>query len=114
MYQIALRNFVVTAGLLLPTILLNIPQSLAHQLDFRFHNRTRFPIAKLCVSPSNSDRWGADVLGRDILPSGYSTLIQFSGNYNTCLFDIKTVFQNGSYVEREGFNLCQLTDVTLP
>lgn len=115
MLQESLHKVFFTAGLLFPTILLNISEALAqHQLDFRFHNRTGFSVAQLYVSPSHSDYWGSDVLGRDILPSGYSTLIYFSGNYDTCIFDIKVVFLDDSKIERSGFNLCGLSDVTLP
>lgn len=114
MLQRSLHNFVVTAGLLLPTIVLNIPEAIAHPLDFTFHNRTRFPVVSLYVSPSNSPDWEEDVLGRDILPRGRSTGIAFEGNYGTCYFDIMAVFPDGSSVEKGGFNLCKLTDISLP
>lgn len=110
----SLHNFGLTASLLLTGIALNAPQSIAHPLDFVFHNHTPFPVARLYVSPANTNNWEEDVLGVSVLPSGQSIDIRFNGNYNTCYFDIMAVFTDDSYIERRGFNLCNLTDITLP
>jgi hypothetical protein len=106
-------NSLVTSILLLPTLVLDAYRVEAHPLDFTFHNLTVNPVYELYVSSSNTDAWEEDLLEENILPGGQSVDIDFDGDYNSCLFDIQAVFEDGSYQEEYGFNLCETSEVTL-
>lgn len=97
-----------------PMIALNAQSAVAGYQDFRLHNNTPFTIERVYVTPSSSTTWGQDVLGVNVLPGGHYTVINFYGNSNVCLFDIKVIFVDGSYLRNSGFNLCRLTDVSIP
>ncbi len=106
-------NSLVASVLLLPTLVINTQKANAHPLDFTFHNSTSFPVYELYVSSSNVDNWEEDVLAEDILPGNQSTHINFSGDPGNCLFDIKAVFKDGSYMEDYGIDLCNISEVSL-
>ncbi|AFZ37932.1 hypothetical protein Sta7437_4468 [Stanieria cyanosphaera PCC 7437] len=106
-------NSLLTSIFLLPTLAISTYKAEAHPLDFTFRNLTASPVSQLYVSSTNTDSWEEDVLGRDILSSGQSVDINFNGDYDSCLFDIKAVFPDDSYQEEYGFNLCETSQVTL-
>ncbi|PSB00960.1 hypothetical protein [Merismopedia glauca] len=106
---------IINASLLVSTISLIAKPVLAGIQDFKFHNNTSKKIEQLYVSASRSDNWEEDVLGRDILRGGETTRINFpNSNPNICSYDIRVVFTDKSVVEKRGFNLCQLTDISIP
>jgi hypothetical protein len=110
-----LLDTTINASLLVSVISLVAQPAAAGQQDFRFHNNTGSTIKELYVSPSQSGDWEEDVLGRDLLYSGQTTRIRFgNSNPNICSFDIKVVFTDESTVEKREFNLCRLTDVSIP
>src|SRR3954462_10415207 len=85
----------------------------ADQRDFTLVNQTGRTITNAYVSSSNNDNWGRDVLGRDILPSGNSTGILFSGGARgQCFYDIRVVTRGGNEGEMYEVNLCSTTTVT--
>ena len=85
----------------------------ADQRDFTLVNRTGRVITNAYVSPSFSDRWGRDVLGRDVLPAGESTGIYFTGGPSRqCYYDIRVVTRAGSEGILYEVNLCSTTTVT--
>ena len=56
----------------------------AHPLDFIFNN---------------TNNWEEDVLAKDVILSNQSSQVNFYGDANNCLFDIKAVFKDGSDLE---------------
>lgn len=84
------------------------------QLDFTLLNRTGLTINELYVSPSKSDDWEEDVLGRDVLKQGESVEITFPRRAaSSCLWDLKIVDSDGDSVEWENFDLCTAVHFTL-
>jgi hypothetical protein len=82
--------------------------------DFSLHNETDFVIDELHISLANDDKWGADVLGKDVLNLGESARITFTGFKDTdCKFDvkIKKVKEDVSYVV-EDIDLCEIDKVS--
>jgi hypothetical protein len=109
-----LKSLILSLGLALPIVSLTSQEVLARELDFRFHNHTPYTIARLYVSASDHKTWEEDVLGERILYSGDDIFIHVPDTFDTCYFDIKVVFTDESYIEENGFNLCELTDITIP
>jgi len=98
-----------------PMVALNAQSAVAGLQDFRFHNNTPFTVEELYLSPSSSRSWEEDVLGRNVLFGNRSTVIKVDGySSNECFFDIKVVFTDGSSIERRGFDLCTISDITVP
>ncbi|HHP7230512.1 MAG TPA: hypothetical protein ACFCUY_06600 [Xenococcaceae cyanobacterium] len=106
-------NSLVTSALLLPTLALTAHEANAHPLDFVFHNSNSYPVWELYVSSNSTDNWEEDVLAADILPGNESVRINFNGDVDNCLYDIKAVFKDGSYQEAYEVNLCEVSEVTL-
>lgn len=86
----------------------------ADQRDFTLHNATGAEITELHISPNDSNNWGPDILGRDVLADGQSAAIHFNGTAapGQCIWDIKVVDTDGSAHQLENLNLCTITAVT--
>src|SRR3954471_2913390 len=85
----------------------------ADQRDFTLVNQTGRTITNAYVSSSNNGNWGSDGLGRDVLPSGRSTGIQFAGGARgQCFYDIRVVTRGGAEGELYEVNLCSTSTVT--
>lgn len=83
-------------------------------LDFVLVNRTGVTIDKLFVSPHDADKWGEDVLGRDVLPDGESVKISFSRSEASHVWDIRVVDGEGTALDWEqGFDLSTIEKITL-
>ena len=85
----------------------------AADADFTLVNRTGYAINEVFISPTQKDNWGKDRLGRNQLLNGQARTFRF-GDTKNCVQDIKVVFtDDDSEVEWEGFNLCELHNITL-
>ncbi len=85
----------------------------AGKQDFVLVNRTGLIIAELYVSASDTNDWEEDVLGRDVLAHGESVTITFDTRAQQCLYDIKTVDEDGDESMWTEIDLCRATRVTL-
>ncbi len=95
--------FLVSFWLFTPT------QSQAQQLYFFLINNTGQSIARVYVSPSESDSWGYDLLGNGYLYQGYQIRIDIPASYGqTCYFDVKVVTYDGTVYKFTGFDMCDL------
>ncbi|WP_017656127.1 hypothetical protein [Fortiea contorta] len=105
---------VATQALLSSSLLVAAsPVVLADQRDFRVYNRTSSAIVNLYVAHSSTKTWEEDVLKNDVLASGESQKITFSGyGRNECYFDIKAKFEDGEVVEDYKINLCETNSYT--
>lgn len=85
----------------------------ADQRDFTLVNETGRTITNAYVSSSNYSHWGSDVLGSDVLPSGRSTGIRFTGGASAqCYYDIRVVTRGGAEGTLYEVNLCATSTVT--
>lgn len=80
--------------------------------DFTLHNRTGHVIVTLNVSPSNSNQWGPDILGVEVLGDGESAEISFDRTESQCLFDIRVTYDDGDMNDERGINLCEVSEFT--
>ena len=80
--------------------------------DFTIHNNTGHVIVTLNVSPTASNHWGPDILGRDVLATGESAEVSFDRDEDHCIWDIRVTYDDGTENDERGINLCETTDVT--
>ncbi len=83
------------------------------KLDFTIVNKTGVIINELHVTPSDSDEWGEDVLGRDVLANDEECDIIFSAKENVCMWDLRIADSDGNAIEWEKIDLCKAVKVTL-
>ena len=107
-----LRNILIAGASLVSVAVLSLKPAEA-VLGFNLNNQTGLTIRDIYVSPYNSDIWGADRLPSAYLQTGYKKAILYPYIANTCSFDMKVVFTNGSSYVREKLDLCSLVDYTL-
>lgn len=100
--------FGATAVLATPTLAAEARQ------DFTLVNRTGYEIDKVFVSPSKSDDWEEDVLGKDTLDDGESWNIKFHRATRTCMWDLKVVYtDDGSSAVWHDIDLCEVGKITI-
>ncbi|HYJ52407.1 MAG TPA: hypothetical protein VEW04_04485 [Allosphingosinicella sp.] len=81
--------------------------------NFTLNNNTGHVVVTLNVSPSNSNEWGPDILGRDVLANGESAQITFERAETQCQWDIRATYDDGDTTDERGVNLCETTTVNL-
>ena len=87
--------------------------AMAGDADFTLVNKTGYPIRSIYIAPAKSKSWGNDRLGEGILATGKSRLIKFS-NKAQCKQILNVTFDDdGSEVEWEEFDLCEINKITL-
>ncbi|CAH2600417.1 Argininosuccinate lyase [Rhodovastum atsumiense] len=82
--------------------------------DFTLINKTGYELSEVYVSPSKSNDWQEDVLGRDTLGDGERTNIHFSRNTSTCRWDLKVVYTvDSSSAVWSNIDLCSVSKITI-
>jgi hypothetical protein len=79
--------------------------------DFTITNHTGHVIVTLNVSPTASNQWGPDILGRDVLANGEQAEVSFDRAEDRCIWDIRVTYDDGTENDERGINLCETTDV---
>ena len=82
-------------------------------LDFTLVNRTGLTIMEVYLSPTNSDEWGEDVMGKDVLANRDKVDIVFSSTETECNWDLKVVDEDDDSIEWTKLNLCTASEITL-
>jgi len=90
------------------------PSALASGLDFKLINDTGYAIGAVYVDPVSSDTWSDNILDEDELGDGTSADVTFSGDPDSCKWDIKVDWV-GEYepVVWKDLNLCNISEITL-
>lgn len=83
-------------------------------LEFELINDTDRDIIEFYVSPTESDNYGDDILGVDVLPAGESSNITIS-NPSTCRYDLWAKLGEGEGVGvgelyQTNVNICETTE----
>ncbi|WP_332118121.1 hypothetical protein [Azorhizobium caulinodans] len=82
--------------------------------NFTLVNKTGYDIEKVFVSPSKSDDWEEDVLGKDTLDDGDSWEIKFHRATKTCKWDLKVVYSDDdSSAIWYDIDLCTVSKITI-
>ncbi len=85
----------------------------ATALDFTLHNRTEKIIHHMYVSGHDDDKWGEDVLGKDVLNDDESVEVKFSEGTESATYDIKLEFEDKSTGVWKNFDLKSITKITV-
>jgi len=75
-------------------------------------NDTGYVLVEFYGSNKGSDSWEEDILGRDVLRSGSSVMIDFDDGTGYCKFDFKAIFDDGDELIRKGVNICEIGTYT--
>ena len=89
------------------------PAAAGAQQDFTIVNNTGQTVMTLNVSRSDSNEWGPDILGQNVLPNGQQGQVQFARGQDQCNWDIRATFEGGQTGDWRGVNLCETTTITL-
>ena len=82
--------------------------------DFSLVNKTGYDISHVYVSPSKSDDWEEDVLGKDVLNDGDEWMIRFQRSQKTCKWDLKVVYaDDDSAAYWKNIDLCKVGKITV-
>jgi hypothetical protein len=93
---------------LAPTMASAAPQ------DFDLDNATGYDLKNLYISPTDTNEWGDDVLGEDVLKDGQTVKIHFpEGRGEGCEWDLKVTYNDDTSHEWHNVNLCEITTVTI-
>lgn len=83
-------------------------------LNFTLVNATGVTIYKVQMSPSTEASWQEDMLGSEVMPSGTSRDVTFSGyRSDVRLWDLKIADGEGTSIEWLGIDLTAITKLTL-
>ena len=87
--------------------------AIAGDADFTLVNRTGYPIRSVHIAPAKSKTWGHDRLGSGVLKNNAKRLIKFSDRAR-CKQSLNITFDDdGSEVEWEDFDLCEINTIPL-
>ena len=105
------RNLLTAALFTLPTFAVGVQAAQAEDLVFTLYNKTSSVLTQFYVEPTSSSTWGEDILNEDIAP-GESATVTIADGKSTCTYGIRGRFKDGSVVERNSLNLCELGSYT--
>ncbi len=86
---------------------------MAGDQDFVIVNDTGVSIFQVMISPTASDNWGEDIMGKDVLIDGDSVEVQFSWDEEAEFWDIKATDEAGDGIVFSGLDLMGISQVTL-
>lgn len=80
----------------------------AKNVAFTLKNSTSSPVTEFYVALPSTDNWEENLVRSPIQP-GESAAATVSGA-DTCVFDVRTVFEDGTDTEDRGYDLCDNPD----
>jgi hypothetical protein len=98
-YSAALAVAILAAGVI---------EAAALDRRVRINNRSSYDIIEFYASNTGSKSWEEDILGRNILPSGSSVVINIDDGSGYCKYDFLAVFEDGDEVVSQDNNVCEL------
>lgn len=82
----------------------------ADHMKVRIHNDTGLTLTRFYSTNAGSSKWGRDVMGSSVLPSGRAMTMNFDNQYDYCVFDFRAIFEDGTELLRGGVNVCEMSD----
>jgi len=104
-----MRHFTFSAGLLCAAL---AAPAFAGDVQFDLINNSSSDLQEMYISPVDTDTWGEDILGTDVLAVGESGVVTIAGVTEVCDFDLRFVMTSGDELEREA-NICEMASFTL-
>lgn len=108
-----MRTILLLSFLAIAASLMCVTPTCAGGQDFTLVNDTGVDLHNLFVSPTNSDNWGEDILGEDVLEDGQSVDVSFSHKETECIWDFQVRDEEGNGVTWDNIDLCKYEKITL-
>ncbi|WP_144055484.1 hypothetical protein [Octadecabacter antarcticus] len=86
--------------------------AVAQDIAYELNNNSGYTVMYVYTSPSNADYWGDDILGAQVLASGYMTTVYIHDDSDQCDYDIKFVFDDGDELTDQ-IDICDLGSYTI-
>lgn len=86
--------------------------AIAEDLVFNLSNQSSLNLQELYVSATDTENWGEDILGRDVLAIGEAGDVTISDGSEVCSYDMRFVMDDGTTIEGSS-NLCENTQFTI-
>ena len=99
----------LSAALALAILALGAVDAAALDRRVRINNNSSYDIIEFYASNSGTSSWEEDILGRDILPSGSSVVINIDDGSGYCKYDFLAVFEDGEELVKYDNNVCELS-----
>lgn len=91
-----------------------VTDSNAQALGFYISNNTGITLSNIYVSPAESNKWGEDILPKDLFEDGSTVEVYIPAEFGeTCVFDIKITDLEGDAVIFTNVDACALHTLTL-
>lgn len=100
----------VLASAVLAVLAVGVVDASALDRRVRINNKTSYDIVRFYASNTGTSSWEEDVLGKDILPAGYSVMINIDDGTGYCKYDFLAVFEDGDQVTSSNNNVCELAE----
>lgn len=84
----------------------------AEDLEFILVNETSADLVGFNVSAASSGDWEEDLLDNGYLAPDYEIGVLIADGLETCVYDIRGVFDDGTSVEDYNLDLCDLGEYT--
>ncbi|KFL31702.1 hypothetical protein JP75_09340 [Devosia riboflavina] len=98
------------AGAVLALTVAGVVDAAALDRRVRINNETSYDIVRFYASNTGTNSWEEDILGNDILPAGYSVMINIDDGSGYCKYDFLAVFEDGDQVQASNKNVCELSE----
>jgi hypothetical protein len=93
-------------------LLLTAAPALAQDVSYELVNQTGLTLMEFYASPAASGEWGDDILGAEVVAPGESGTVTIAGGSDQCLYDFRSVFEDGTDLE-EQHDICTAASYTL-
>ena len=93
-------------------LILTAAPALAEDLLFDLINDSSANLRELYVSASETDTWGDDILGMDLLNAGEAGTVTIADGMETCAYDMRFVMDSGVTIE-DSADLCETNSFTI-
>lgn len=84
----------------------------AEDLVFTLNNQSSGAVNELYVGPPESNTWGEDILGQDVLDSGQTATVTIYNADGKCAWDVRIVYDDGSVTDERNIDICTLENGT--
>lgn len=101
------------ARLLAPALLVAAAApAMAQDVAYELYNNSALTVMEFYTSPSNTDSWGGDILGAEVIPPGGSGVVTITDGSTECVYDILFVMEDGQELV-DTVDICQMASYTL-
>lgn len=104
-----MKSKLIAASLMALALLMSSPaQADSFNRRVKIENYTSQTMMYFYASNVDRSTWEEDILGRSVVPSGHSIMINIDDGSGYCRFDFRAIFADGSELVRSGVNVCEV------